>query len=383
MFQLFIKVLPLLGAVALIGSNSLSLGPIAPEIALGFGVPVESVLHASSAFGLGTGAGALLLARLIDRLGAIQVMRVSIAILALSFFGCAVVSSPFALTSFQFLAGLVSGVGLPAIYARTAQVSPVGFESRSLGIVLVGWTISLVAGVTIAALVADHLGWRSVYYLLTFSAVVVFIVILFEQEFEPRDPLKVAPSPLNALTIRGVPLLLIVVSFYMASFYASYAFVSDYLVSHLDKPVSKSGLIALTYGLGFGIAVFFDGLIDRLPSRLSMPVSLAGLAAVYLVLSLPLSFIHLLFVCFLWGLANHLALNILVAQLSAIDPDRRGTVLGLYSGATYICMGVAIYVAGIVYPVVGWRGLNILSAALCVFAVVLVIRQPAKVPLIR
>lgn len=60
----------LTAAVTVIGSNSLVLAPIAPEVAATFGVSVQRVMAASAAFGLGTAASALFLARFIDRFGA-------------------------------------------------------------------------------------------------------------------------------------------------------------------------------------------------------------------------------------------------------------------------------------------------------------------------
>jgi len=92
---------------------------------------------------------------------------------------------------------------------------------------------------------------------------------------------------------------------------------------------------------------------------------------VYLVLSLPLSFTWLVTVSVLWGIFNHLALNILMARLSAVDPQRRGTVLGLYSGVTYLCLGVATLLAGFVYPVTGWQRINLLAVLLCAGAAAL------------
>ncbi|TKB23539.1 MAG: MFS transporter, partial [Mesorhizobium sp.] len=44
----------LTGCIAVIGSNSLVLSPIAPAVAASFGTSVPAVMIASAAFGLGT-----------------------------------------------------------------------------------------------------------------------------------------------------------------------------------------------------------------------------------------------------------------------------------------------------------------------------------------
>ena len=58
----------LTGCIAVIGSNSLVLGPIAPAVAASFASSVPTVMIAAAAFGLGTSASARFLARYIDRM---------------------------------------------------------------------------------------------------------------------------------------------------------------------------------------------------------------------------------------------------------------------------------------------------------------------------
>ena len=71
----------LTGCIAVIGSNSLVLGPIAPAVAASFGTSVPAVMAASAAFGLGTSASALLLARYIDGVGARRMLQGALLLL--------------------------------------------------------------------------------------------------------------------------------------------------------------------------------------------------------------------------------------------------------------------------------------------------------------
>ncbi len=367
---MFYRTAALLAAVAVIGSNSLSLGPIAPEIARNLAVPVEQILQASAAFGLGTAFGAVFLARWIDRFGAVSALRATFLVLALAFVVCAAAPNVMTLVVAQSVAGIAAGVGLPAVYSRAVHIAPPGFESRSLGIVLVGWTLSLVLGVALATVLADVYHWRVVYLALVCLSIIVLVCTILMSD---KSDLSVdaAPSPLLALGIPGVRFLLLLIALYMLSFYMSYAFVGDHVVQSIARPVADVSWVAIAYGSGFGLAVFFDAALDRLEARRAIPLSLLLLAMVYLVLSLPLSFRWLVTVSVLWGIFNHLALNILMARLSAVDPQRRGTVLGLYSGITYLCMGVATLVAGFVYPVTGWQKINLLAVLLCTAAAAL------------
>ena len=69
--------------------------------------------------------------------------------------------------------------------------------------------------------------------------------------------------------------------------------------------------------------------------------------------------------CLLWGAANHLGLNILVGQLTALSPSQRGAILGLYSAVTYVAMFVGTAAFKPVYESYGFTALAFLSA-LCI-----------------
>lgn len=370
-------------AVAVIGSNSLSLGPIAPGVAAELGTSVESVLYGSAGYGLGTGLAALLLARWIDRFGPVPVLRITFLVLSIALLACAFSPGVFFLVVTQLVAGLAAGVALPAVYSLAARMAPAGHESRVLGRVLVGWTISMVGGVSLAALLADLLGWRSVYLAIALLSLVVlyhFHRMLTAMtpaigRSDSSDDMAAAPSPLTAFSVPGVPLLLIMVAFYMMSFYASYGFVGDYVVHYLKYPLSANAWVVIAYGCGFGIAALFDTHIDRFNPIVATPVTLFLLALVYLSLFISDSYRALVAIAFMWGLMNHLAVNVLIARLSAADPRQRGTVLGLYSGITYLCMSLATLIAGVLYVRSGWPVLNLWAAGLCVLAALLALPQ--------
>jgi predicted MFS family arabinose efflux permease len=134
----------LTGCIAVIGSNSLVLGPIAPAVAASFATSVPMVMTASAAFGLGTSASALFLARYIDRVGARRMLQGALLLLGLALVASAAAPTVMALVAAQLLAGIAAGVAMPAIYASAAAIAPPGRESGTIGVVLTGWTLSMV-----------------------------------------------------------------------------------------------------------------------------------------------------------------------------------------------------------------------------------------------
>jgi len=356
--------------VGVIGSNSLVLGPIAPAVAGSFGTSVPTVMMASSAFGLGTAASALFLARHIDRLGARRMLRLAMVFLAAALLLSAM--SPFisALIVAQLVAGLASGVALPAIYASAAAVAPPGREARTIGVVLTGWTLSMVAGVALSAVLADIVHWRAVFLAVALLAMLAALAISF---MPYRETLASGPAPLPfaALRLSGVKPLLVAAGTFMAAFYGVYGYLGDHLHRALGEPVSMNGLAALVYGIGFGGSMLLDGFADRIGPRRLMPFAFLAVAVVYLAIALVAgNVVAILAAIFLWGLANHFALNILVMRLAAIDPAQRGTIMGLNSAVTYLAVFAGTSGFGPIYTAYGFAVCAFAAMALTLLAAV-------------
>jgi len=326
--------------IAVVGSNSLVLGPIAPEVARSLGVSVAFVMSAASAFGLGTAASALLAARHVDRIGARRMLAGAMVLLAAALAASAAAPGAVVLALAQLCAGLASGIALPAVYSSAAAVAPPGRESRTIGVVLTGWTLSMVAGVSLSAALADWVHWRAVYAVVAVLAVLAAaaVRISLRPAAVPASG-HASPSPLAALRIAGVAPLLVACAAFMAAFYGMYGYLGDHLHSRLGEPVSANGIAALVYGIGFGSAALLDGVVDRLGARRVMPFAFLAVAGVYLAFAVAGATFHAVLVIVLaWGLTNHFGLNVLIMRLSSLDPARRGTVMGLNSAVTYLAV---------------------------------------------
>ncbi|MEO5324941.1 MFS transporter [Mesorhizobium sp. CC13] len=358
----------LTACVAVIGSNSLVLGPIAPEVANGFGTSVALVMAASSAFGLGTAASALFLARYIDRLGARRMLQRALALLALALGASALAPAIPMLIAAQLLAGVAAGIALPAIYSSAAAIAPRGRESGTIGVVLTGWTLSMVAGVSLSAVLADLVHWRAVFGVVAMLAATA-AASLSTISLADRPSGTAAPAPLQALSTPGIVPLLIACGAFMTAFYGVYGYLGDHLHQGLGRPVSANGLAAVSYGIGFGAAALLDGIVDRLGARRVMPFAYLAVAAVYVLLAaIAGSFAALVAAMALWGLANHFGLNVLVMRLSALDPARRGTIMGLNSAVTYLAVFVGTTAFGPLYASFGFTVSALAAAGLMLVA---------------
>ncbi|TPI22093.1 MFS transporter [Mesorhizobium sp. B4-1-1] len=358
----------LTGCIAVIGSNSLVLGPIAPAVAASFGASVPAVMTAAAAFGLGTSASALFLARYIDRIGARRMLQGALLLLAIALVASALAPTVTMLVAAQLVAGIAAGIAMPAIYASSAAIAPPGRESGTIGVVLTGWTLSMVAGVSLSAVIADLIHWRAVFaaVALLAGAAVAGLALSSLHDIRKSGP---APSPLGALAVPGILPLLIACGAFMTAFYGVYGYLGDHLHEALGEPVSANGLAAVAYGLGFGAAALLDGVIDRLGARRVMPFAYLLVAAVYVAIALASTGFGLLLASIaVWGLANHFGLNVLVMRLTALDPSRRGTIMGLNSAVTYLAVTVGTAGFGPLYTILGFANCALIAAGLMLVA---------------
>ncbi|TRM53579.1 MFS transporter [Achromobacter sp. LC458] len=353
-------------AVSVVGSNGLALSPILTDVAQSFSTSALTISTAISAYGAATAASAFFLAGRIDRIGIrrslLGAMLVLIAALLLS----ATAPHWLVLTAAQALAGAAAGVILPAAYGSASLVAPAGQEARTLGRVIAGWSVSLVAGVPLSALISDAVGWRATYGTLALCATIALLGLrkLPERRVHNAAPLRLSRL-LAPLSYRDVPVLLLACLAFSSAFYGVYAFLADHVRALLALSAGQVGFIAFAYGAGFMLAGFAGApLIERLGPRRALPLALATIALVYLVL-LPAAhaLAAVLALAVLWGAASQISLNLLVLLLSRARPDERGAVLGLNTCTTYLGASVGTAVAGTLYTHMGFEALGLCAAA--------------------
>jgi len=361
----------LLLCIALVGTNGMILSPVLTDIASQFDVSASVAGRAIAAYGLGTMFTALWFGRSLDSFGVARALRYALVVAGLSEVGSAFSNGWVMLVGAQFLAGMGAGIALPAIYSITGAISPKGFESRYMARVLLGWSVSLVAAVPLGAAISDIVGWR-IMLGLTGSLCIALVPLVFTL---PTITLPARTTPKMArfkpLFLPGGAALYAICLLFMISFYGIYAYIGDHARHAFSLGSTAAGLIALVYGLGFGLAAFSAPLIDKLGRPTALRLGLLFAATLLTTLSLPSTFSLLLPLVFLWGWVNHFILNMIVVGLNALAPANRGAVLGLYSGTTYLGASIGAVLLGLLYENYGFIGPSLAAASLHLLALLL------------
>jgi predicted MFS family arabinose efflux permease len=358
----------LLLGVAVIGSNSLVLSPVLTDVAADLDTAALNVSRAIATYGGATAVSALLFGFTIDRYGIRTVLVSGSVLLAVAVFCSALAGSWGVLALAQGTAGLAAGVMLPAIYAAATRAGGEDEGARLLGRVLTGWSVALVAGVPVSALVAERFGWQASYFLLGTLILIALIGFSRMGDHTPRgEPKKTGiAGTFHAARLPGVTALLAVQFLFMTAFYGTYAFLGDHLQTGLGMSTATAGLVVLVYGVGFGIASLGDGLIDRFGPVRTLPPALGFVALALGTMPATTAFWSGAFAAaFIWGFANHFVLNVIVLRLNGLAGTARGTVFGLNSAITYAGALVGPLMLGLLYARAGFDMLA-LGAAACV-----------------
>ncbi|WP_425090455.1 MFS transporter [Tropicimonas sp. S265A] len=362
-------ILLLLLSVGIVGVTALMLSPIASAVALGLpGATAREVLFGAALYGAATALSALVLAPQADRVGADRSLRAALGLLAVGFACAGLAPDLVVFLGAQMVLGVATGVALPSAYALAAHAAPAGKEAQTMGLVLSGWTLSLVAGVSVAAFGADLLGWRTMFLALAALAALVMLGLLRTRFTAPRGR---ATSPLSGLRVPGIGRGLAMIGALMLGFYLTYTYIGTHVTQTLGRSTAAAGLVPLIYGLGFGFTTFLDRYIDRLGAARTARPLFAFNVLLYLGMSYAApSFAALLALAFLWGFTQHLGLNLAVGRLTALDPNQRGAILGLNSCITYIMVFLGAALGGVVFAALGFAPLPVLSAFLLIYLAV-------------
>ncbi|HEY8566957.1 MAG TPA: MFS transporter [Beijerinckiaceae bacterium] len=361
--------------VAVVGSNSLALSPILSDVAADLGATPVAVARANAAYGGATALSALCLGGLVDRYGPEKLLVGGLAGLALAMLASAGATQVEWLALAQGAAGALAGVILPATYALATAIAPEGRGAETLGRVLTGWSLSLVAGVPASAYVAGAFSWRASY--LGFAALLLIASILLA-----RQPLRVEIRSSGARTHEVLrrpevlPLLLVCLLF-MTAFYGVYAYLGDHVRRHLGLSASEAGRVVLAYGIGFGLGACADRAVDRIGATRPFPWVLATVALVYAAMSPALATVPtILLLSAAWGFANHFGLNIIVLRLTRAAPEARGSVLALNSATSYAGALLGAWFFGILYEGLGFGSVTA-AATVCAGLAALIAFLPA------
>ncbi|MFI5961529.1 MFS transporter [Streptomyces asoensis] len=267
-----------------IGTTEFVMMGLLPDVADDLHVSIPTAGHLVSAYALGVVIGAPLLAaataRMSRRTVLISLMGLFVAGNALS----SLAPGYDSLLAARFVSGLPHGAffGVGAVVA-TGLVAPER-KARSVSLMFLGLTVANIAGVPVATLMGQHLGWRATF--LGVSAIglaaIASLALLI-----PRDRGQAPAAGLRRelAALRSLPVWL-ALGTTVAGFgalFSAYSYITPMLTDSAGYADSSVTLLLALFGVGATIGNLLGG---RLADHAMRPTLFAGLTSLAVVLAL-------------------------------------------------------------------------------------------------
>ncbi|MFF7276139.1 MFS transporter [Streptomyces griseorubiginosus] len=267
-----------------LGTTEFVMMGLLPDVADDLGISIPTAGHLVSAYALGVVIGAPLLAAVTARMSRRKVL---IGLMGLFVAGNA--ASAFApgegwLLAARFVSGLPHGAffGVGAVVA-TSLVAPER-KARSVSLMFLGLTLANIAGVPVATLMGQHLGWRATF--LGVSAIglaaIASLALLIPHDHTqaPRVGLRGELAALRSLPV-WLALGTTVAGF--GALFSAYSYITPMLTDSAGYADSSVTLLLALFGVGATVGNLLGG---RLADHSLRGTLFGGLTSLVVVLAL-------------------------------------------------------------------------------------------------
>ncbi|MCQ9180734.1 MFS transporter [Streptomyces sp. IBSBF 2953] len=267
-----------------IGTTEFVMMGLLPEVADDLHISIPAAGHLVSAYALGVVIGAPLLAAATARMSRRTVLMSLMALFVTGNALSALAPDDGWLLAARFLSGLPHGAffGVGAVVA-TNLVAPER-KARSVSLMFLGLTVANVAGVPVATLVGQHLGWRATFLGVSAIGLVAITALAL---LIPRDHAQAPAVGLRRelAALRSLPVWL-ALGTTVAGFgalFSAYSYITPMLTDSAGFADSSVTLLLALFGVGATAGNLLGG---RLADRAMRPTLFAGLTSLVLVLAL-------------------------------------------------------------------------------------------------
>ncbi|MFF4955594.1 MFS transporter [Streptomyces sp. NPDC001222] len=265
-----------------IGTTEFVMMGLLPNVANDLHISIPAAGHLVSAYALGVVIGAPLLAAVTARLARRTVLIGLMALFVVGNALSALAPGYDALLAARFLSGLPHGAffGVGAVVA-TGLVAPER-KARSVSLMFMGLTVANIAGVPVATLMGQHLGWRATFLGVSVIGVAAIVSLAL---LIPRDhthgPAGGLRGELAALRSLPVWLALGTTVAGFGALFAAYSYITPMLTDAAGYADGSVTLLLALFGVGATIGNLVGG---RLADHSLRGTLFGGLLALALVL---------------------------------------------------------------------------------------------------
>jgi predicted MFS family arabinose efflux permease len=333
-----------------VGTDAFVIAGILPETAQSLSVSVEQAGIVVSVFSISYAVGSPLLVALSERWRRSAVLGGSLFVFALANVLSSVSPTLLVLLAARVLAGMSASLFAPAALASGSVLGTAETRGRTMGIVVAGYTSSLVLGVPLGVMIGQYLGWRGALALVSAVAAVGAVALYLSgvPELAATATERRFIERLRPLFRSRVFAILLPFMIWSTAHYGLYTFIAPILERHLSPHLLPA--LLLVFGLGAVAGNLLGGSLHD-PHGPSRPTKfclllMTGLLAVVGLTSASLLLAGANLMC--WAICIA-ALYVLQQQRAiSLEAEQCNLLLALNNSAMYVGASVGPAAAGYV-----------------------------------
>jgi|SRR5262245_2637115 len=372
------RVLNIVGVVTFATSLfTRSVDPVIPQIAVSLWVDASTAALLSTAFALPYAVLQPLLGPLADVIGKARMMTICLVLLTAASIASAFAESFAVLLTLRMLSGIVSGGIFPAAMAFAADLAPIGQRQVALSRILFAGMGGNLLGASAAGVVADLIGWRSIFLLTGAVGALALVTALIgfrtTEVKAARIPLRSVPAGYRAILANPHAKVCFGAVFFEGIFiFGVFPYVALLLLAAGEARASIAGLVIAGFSLGGVVyAMVIGALLEMFGQRRIMTVG--GLAAAIALASVALhAWWPLALLAFaLLGLGFYLLHGSIQVFMTELAPEARGSAAALHSSSFFLgqAIGPVAYGVGLAWA---GQGATLIIAAIGIALVALI-----------
>ena len=353
-----------------------------PRLALEFAVSLGTASQAISAFAIAYGVAQLMFGPLGDRFGKYRVIAWACAGCAVTASLCGLATDFATLRLARALAGATAAAIVPLAMAWIGDV--VAYEERQpvLARFLIGQISGVTAGVWVGGFAADHLSWRTPYFVLGALFALVFVALRVldrrlpdaarAMQLSSGSPLRRMASDFGHVLDKPWARVVLITVFLEGVFlYGPFAFIAAHLHQAFGVSLSMAGSLVMLFGLGGLLYAAFAGRLVRGLGEVGL-VRWGGalLAASLLVVAFAPGWQWSVPGCLIAGLGFYMLHGTLQINATQMAPERRGAAVSAFASCFFLGQAAGVALAGLaveslgVPAAIGLGALGVLGVAL-------------------
>ncbi len=335
-----------------------------PRLAAEFSVSLGAASQVVTVFAIAYGFAQLLFGPLGDRFGKYRVIAAACAGSAITSFLCGLAPGHASLLAARLLAGVTAAAVIPLSMAWIGDVIPYERRQPVLARFLIGQISGFAIGTWGGGFAADHLDWRTPFFVLGGFFLLMAVVLGRMQRRLPAEALSMAPAGRKrastmdefraVLASRWGRVVLLAVFLEGGSLYGALPFVATHLHERFGLSLSISGAMVMVFAAGGLLyAVGAKRLVEQMREPVLIRSGAALMTGTLLLTAFAPAWWWALPACLAMGFGYYMMHNTLQVQATQMAPERRGAAVAAFAGSFFLGQSVGVGLAGLLVEAAG------------------------------